>query len=134
MRNILKAASASVLVAGLFFVGSAIAAPIAESNALSGYAAPERNIELAQFVFGGHNYCWYDGGWRGPGWYWCGYAWRHGLGWGGGAGFHGWSHGGHGGMRGMHGGGYGMMHGGAMHGGAMRGAHGMHGGGHGTHK
>jgi hypothetical protein len=48
-------------------------------------------VENAQFFFGGQNYCWYDQGWRGPGWYWCGYAWRSGFGWGGGEGFHGWS-------------------------------------------
>ena len=47
-------------------------------------------VEKAQFLFGGRNYCWYDGGWQGPGWYWCGYAWRSGLGWGGGYGWHGW--------------------------------------------
>ena len=47
-------------------------------------------VEDAQFIWGGRNYCWYDGGWRGPGWYWCGYAWRHGFGWGGGSGWHGW--------------------------------------------
>ena len=29
-------------------------------------------------------------GWNGPGWYWCGYAWRRGYGWGGGYGYHGW--------------------------------------------
>jgi hypothetical protein len=48
-------------------------------------------VENAQFFFGGQNYCWYDSGWRGPGWYWCGYAWRSGYGWGGGVGFHGWT-------------------------------------------
>jgi hypothetical protein len=53
------------------------------------------DVEQAQFIFGGRNYCWYDDGWRGPGFYWCGYAWRRGLGWGGGVGWHGW-HGGRG--------------------------------------
>jgi hypothetical protein len=43
------------------------------------------NVEQVQFIFGGRNYCWYDYGWRGPGFYWCGYAMRRGLGWGGGA-------------------------------------------------
>jgi hypothetical protein len=51
-------------------------------------------IEKAQaFVWHGRRYCWYDDGWQGPGFYWCGYARRHGLGWGGGAGWHGWQHG-----------------------------------------
>jgi hypothetical protein len=51
-------------------------------------------IEKAQdFVWHGRRYCWYDDGWQGPGFYWCGYAKRHGLGWGGGAGWHGWRQG-----------------------------------------
>ena len=47
-------------------------------------------VEKAQFVWGGRKYCWYNSAWRGPGWYWCGYAWRRGFGWGGAAGWHGW--------------------------------------------
>ncbi|MGA2494867.1 MAG: hypothetical protein ABSF67_18320 [Roseiarcus sp.] len=50
-------------------------------------------VEQAQFFFLGHNFCWYDDGWQGPGWYWCGYAWNNGYGWGGGEGWHGWSRG-----------------------------------------
>ena len=46
---------------------------------------------LQLFVFGGHDWCWYDGGWQGPGWYWCGYGDRYGYGYGGGEGFHGWT-------------------------------------------
>jgi hypothetical protein len=128
MKIVLKATSASILVAGLF-AGTAMAAPIPDSNSIGRIIAPERNIELAQFVFGGHNYCWYDSAWSGPGWYWCGYAMRRGLGFGGGAGFHGWAHGGHDG-HGMRGAG---MHGHAMRGGTMHGGHsGGHGGGHGS--
>src|ERR1700722_4599539 len=52
-------------------------------------------VTKAQFFFGGRNYCWYDNGWQGPGFYWCGYAFRTGLGWGGGAGWHGGRGGGH---------------------------------------
>jgi hypothetical protein len=40
------------------------------------------------------NYCWYDAGWQGPGWYSCGYEWDDGLGWGGPYGWNGWG-GGH---------------------------------------
>ncbi len=86
-------------------------------------------LQDAQFLFGGRNYCWYDGGWRGPGYYWCGYAWRRGYGWGGPVGWHGWGRGGAG-YHGGYGGGY---HGGGnFHGGG--GAHpaatgGFHGGG-----
>src|SRR4051812_48197892 len=39
----------------------------------------------------GRSYCWYESGWKGPGWYRCGFAARRGLGWGGPAGWHGWS-------------------------------------------
>jgi hypothetical protein len=49
-------------------------------------------VDKADFLFGGHRHCWYADGWNGPGWYWCGYRHRHGLGWGGGEGFHGWRH------------------------------------------
>ena len=49
-------------------------------------------VEPAQFFFGGRGFCWYLNGWRGPGWYWCGYAWRSGYGWGGGYGWNGWRH------------------------------------------
>ncbi|ABE62968.1 hypothetical protein Nham_2175 [Nitrobacter hamburgensis X14] len=102
-------------------------------------------IQPVQFFYGGRNYCWYDNGWRGPGFYWCGYAFRRGMGWGGGAGWHGWHRGGQhfGGHRGgprpgihrggpgrsgMHHGG-GRGHGGGHHGGGHGG--GGHGGGHG---
>ncbi len=53
------------------------------------YLAVPNPLDL--FAFGGHDYCWYDGGWRGPGWYWCGYGGRQGYGWGGGEGFNGWT-------------------------------------------
>jgi hypothetical protein len=47
-------------------------------------------VEQTQYFYGGRSYCWYDNGWRGPGFYWCGYAMRRGYGWGGGAGWRGW--------------------------------------------
>jgi len=50
------------------------------------------DVQQAQFVFGGRNYCFYPNGWNGPGFYWCGYAYRRGLGWGGGYGWRGWDH------------------------------------------
>jgi hypothetical protein len=62
---------------------------IVSANIGQARIAPVDNV---QFFFGGQNYCWYDSGWQGPGWYWCGYAWRSGYGWGGGMGFHGWTH------------------------------------------
>jgi len=47
-------------------------------------------IEKAQFIYEGRQHCFYPDGWHGPGWYWCGYNWRRGLGWGGPRGWHGW--------------------------------------------
>jgi hypothetical protein len=47
-------------------------------------------IDNVQYVWRGRRYCWYDDGWRGPGWYQCGFHLRRGLGWGGPAGWHGW--------------------------------------------
>ncbi|MCL2714584.1 MAG: hypothetical protein FWD68_08410 [Alphaproteobacteria bacterium] len=71
------------------------------------------------YFYGGRQYCWYDDAWQGPGYYWCGYAWRRGAGWGGPAGWRGWHRGG--GGHAVRGGGRG---GGGGHGG------GGHGGGH----
>jgi hypothetical protein len=137
MRPIICAAVASIGLA--FLAGRAEAMPVAP---MSGVAPT--NVEQAQFFFGGRDYCWYDDGWQGPGFYWCGYAWRRGFGWGGGAGWHGWGRGGRGGHvgRGGHMGGPGVvgrpagrMMGGAPGGGHMmtRGAGGMGRGGGGGH-
>jgi len=87
-------------------------------------------IEPVQYFYGGQNYCWYFNGWRGPGYYWCGYAWRNGLGWGGGRGWHGWrGRGGWGRGGGFHRGGHMGFHGGRFHGGGFHGGDGGHGGG-----
>ncbi len=70
--------SATLLLAGAGAAG-AVAAPA------SGASGPAPSmIEQIQFFWNGQEYCFYDDGWRGPGWYICGYAWRQGLGWGGG--------------------------------------------------
>jgi hypothetical protein len=85
-------------VTGLAFaIATGFALPLASpaEAAMSG-ALPSTQvlpIEQAQFFFLGHNFCWYDDGWQGPGWYWCNYAWRSGYGWGGGDGWHGWNRG-----------------------------------------
>jgi hypothetical protein len=86
-------------------IAAGFALPLAGSaEAAMGGALPSTQIlpvEQAQFFFLGHNFCWYDGGWQGPGWYWCGYAWNNGYGWGGGDGWHGWSRGAYHGPRGV---------------------------------
>jgi hypothetical protein len=87
-KLILSTLSAFVItVAAGLTAGPSQAAPT--FNGLQGMP-PINNIENAQFFWRGRSYCWYWNGWRGPGWYWCGYAFRRGLGWGGGHGFRGW--------------------------------------------
>jgi hypothetical protein len=131
------------IAAAILGVGSPLAASAAPAEAAPavtqlglnltdavnrGDVAP--TLQDAQYLWGGRNYCWYPGGWRGPGYYWCGYAWRRGYGWGGPVGWHGWGWGG----RGWHGGGWhgggGWRGGGGWHGGHGGGGwHGGHGGG-----
>jgi hypothetical protein len=80
-------------------IATGFALPLAGSaEAAMGGALPSIQflpVENAQFFFLGHNFCWYDDGWQGPGWYWCGYAWNNGQGWGGREGWNGWSRGSH---------------------------------------
>lgn len=40
-------------------------------------------LENVDYVRQVKRYCFYVDGWHGPGWYWCGYRHREGLGWGG---------------------------------------------------
>jgi len=108
------------------------AAPIVAPEAFRASADSLNMVERAQFVWLGRQYCWYDDGWQGPGWYWCGYVFRRGLGWGGGYGWHGWRGGHAGGAvgRGGHRGGA-VVHGGNRGAGGGRGGGGHVGGGHG---
>ena len=138
MRRFTSIAAAVALTAGAAISGSAQAAEAPYLN-LKGVEVGDSAlpIEKAQYYWGGQTYCWYPGGWRGPGWYWCGYAQSYGYGWGGGYGWRGWGvpgypgwRGGynrwHGGYPGWHGGG--VYHGGGWHGGGWHGG-GFHGGG-----
>jgi hypothetical protein len=54
-------------------------AAIGDGVAASHVASQLLPVEKAQFVYGGRQYCWYDNGWRGPGFYWCGYAYPRAL-------------------------------------------------------
>lgn len=116
--------AAALMLSGVVAAGEAVAMPAGPMTT----PAVASDVEQAQYVYGGRNYCWYANGWRGPGFYWCGYAFRRGLGWGGGAGWRGWGGPGFRGPRpGFHGGGPR----GGFHGGGPRGGHGGgHGGGH----
>ncbi len=122
MKKLLLAAATAASLAGGAL--SASAQPLF----VAGVDHPGDAVALkAQYFYGGRNYCFYDNAWRGPGFYWCGYAWRRGFGWGGPVGWRGWAGGpgywrggawigprgyGHPEWRGWHGG-----HGGGFHGG-----------------
>jgi hypothetical protein len=91
MRNLLIGAAAiGPLLSPSMFVGAAQAEPQGQFIIAVDRDGGQPTLQDAQFIFGGRNFCWYDSGWQGPGFYWCGYAERRGLGWGGGAGWHGW--------------------------------------------
>jgi hypothetical protein len=127
MRQWIYAATASLALLGA--ASQANALPV---DRFTPTAIPS-DLEQTQFIFGGRNYCWYDNGWSGPGYYWCGYAMRRGLGFGGGAGWHGW-HGGRGGVVVGHPGGRpGIGHPGGGHPGGGHPGGGHPGGGHGRH-
>jgi len=83
-----------IAVVAAFLAGASLASEVSAAPLPVGGIAPAASdslpVEKTQFAWGGRNYCWYPLGWRGPGWYWCGFANRRGLGWGGGAGWHGW--------------------------------------------
>lgn len=82
--------AAVAMAAGATLSGTAQATPAGPL----GTAADELGVVAqAQYIYGGHNYCFYIDGWHGPGWYWCGYRLRRGYGWGGVEGWHEWHRG-----------------------------------------
>ncbi|HEX7759018.1 MAG TPA: hypothetical protein VF459_05930 [Caulobacteraceae bacterium] len=116
MRTLSTLIAAAAISLG---VGGAAAAAPANDFITTGADAPAAHLlsgvytagdgvllEKTQYFWGGRRYCWYDGGWSGPGWYYCNYAWRRGYGWGGPVGWRGWGRpgwrGGHGGWHGDH--------------------------------
>jgi hypothetical protein len=108
-------AAVAAVAAGMTAIGTrAEAGPLPTFGGLGAASDAVAITENVQYFFGGRNYCFYDDGWNGPGWYWCGYRYRRGFGYGGGHGFHGWGRGGGGGGGGgwMGGGGGGWMGGG----------------------
>jgi hypothetical protein len=79
-------------IGGMSAIGQAQAAVPGGADAIRQAAENGAITEPVQFFFGGRNYCWYEDGWQGPGWYWCGYAYRPGFGWGGPIGWNNWRH------------------------------------------
>ena len=108
----------AIALSATAFAIKADAAPLSGSGV--GQAADALStVEKTQYIYLGREYCWYPDGWRGPGFYWCGYNYRRGLGWGGPIGWRGFRHHHHGG--GFMGGGGGMMGGGGGGGGGFMG-------------
>jgi hypothetical protein len=93
-------AASTVFVTGASIMGAA--ARMVAPEATRAAADSVNVVENVQFVWLDHNYCWYDDGWNGPGWYWCNQYLVSGVGWGGGYGWHGWRGGHAGGARGGH--------------------------------
>jgi hypothetical protein len=92
-KFLLAAAAAATLLAAPLLPTRAEAAPLGAT----GFQLAVEDLSLVdkvQYIYGGRRHCWYANGWRGPGWYWCGYRWRRGYGWGGPAGWQGWYYGG----------------------------------------
>jgi hypothetical protein len=83
--------SAAVLVC--LPIGVTQAASIS-AQGIGAAAGDQALTDQVQYRIGSREYCWYDDGWQGPGFYWCGYRLRVGYGWGGPAGWHGWRVGG----------------------------------------
>ena len=100
MQNLLLGvAAATALFSASATVGVAKAEPAPQLIFGVDRAGDMPSLDRVQFIFGGHNFCWYDSGWSGPGFYWCGYATRRGYGWGGGSGWNGWQGGRGGGVQ-----------------------------------
>lgn len=92
MRKFLLAAGIASVVAaaGTALPGRVDAMTIGSATGIVLATDAVAVVDNVQFLFGGHKHCWYADGWKGPGWYWCGYRTRVGLGWGGPAGYRGW--------------------------------------------
>ena len=89
MTNILRSVGVSAaFVVASFMSGQAGAMPVGGKAALEQIGI----VEQVQYSYGGKDYCWYDDGWNGPGWYVCGQYTVRGVGWGGGSGWQGWTH------------------------------------------
>lgn len=91
MRNLIIAgATMAAFVAGGTLMAGSAEATAGTFGGIRMAADSLGIIAKSQYIHMGRRHCWYADGWQGPGWYWCGYNWRHGLGWGGPAGWRGW--------------------------------------------
>jgi hypothetical protein len=90
VKNILRLALLLNVIL-LLFTNAAVAGPgnyTGESLLTMKRLSP---VERTQYYsFGNSDFCWYDDGWQGAGWYLCGDEWSNGFGWGGPYGWNGW--------------------------------------------
>src|SRR5262249_22553084 len=84
----LKTFAAALLLSGAFPV-AVHAVPVSHSG-IDAALQISSMLDQVAYQWAGREYCFYDDGWHGPGWYWCGYRLRSGFGWGGPTGWHGW--------------------------------------------
>src|SRR5262249_60611262 len=94
MHRLKLAMIAALAVGAGAIAGGPASAAVGTPDAMRAAIDDLAVIDNVQFVWRGRRYCFYDDGWHGPGWYWCGYRWRVGFGWGGPVGWHGWRFGG----------------------------------------
>ena len=80
MRKSIKLGMLALLASTALVTVRAEAASVTNPNAVRAAIDDLSMVDTVQaYYFGGRQYCWYDDAWQGPGWYWCGYAWRRGL-------------------------------------------------------
>ena len=88
----LTLAAVAVLAAGVMLANGRFAlAAVAKPAAIQQAGGIPARADKAQYFYLDKPYCWYPYGWAGPGWYWCGYGTRVGIGWGGTYGWNGWA-------------------------------------------
>jgi hypothetical protein len=85
-------AAAMTFIAASSPTDRAQAMPLGNSSSIRSALDELSLIDHVQYYYGGRRYCWYDGGWNGPGWYRCGQYLVPGIGWGGGVGWRGWAY------------------------------------------
>jgi hypothetical protein len=92
MEKLLRSIAASAAFAiGWLVTDQAAAMPLSDSAGMGAMLESISITDKVQYSYGGRNYCWYDNGWNGPGWYVCGQYLVRGVGWGGVAGWRGWT-------------------------------------------
>ena len=93
-RLLAAIASAAALFVMCSVIDGPYARPLGDPSGIRAANEELSIIEKVQHYLGDTKYCSYRDGWKGPGWYVCGYNDRPGRGWGGPFGWQGWRVGG----------------------------------------